>query len=281
MYDWADAHGLLIWQEVAFACQMVPVRSSYLDSIREEVTQQVRRLGSHASLAIIGGNNENEEALDWWPVTQLNRDQYLVDYAQLYISTVRDAVVREIGLDVEYVTSSPSNGPLSMDPYVQRWGSPGDYTYGDTHFYPDPAQSDFAEPSTWPRARFVSEFGFPSFASRLTMETSAPSPSDVAINSTYLNWRQRYGLVQADGSTWVTEVNLLEVSKHFRLPSTSNASAYYDDFTYLSQANQALAYSTALQAFRRQMSEPPSFTSGCLVREHTALRHVALVASHC
>ena len=57
VYDWADAHGLLVWQEAAFACQMVPVRDAFLRSIREEVTQQVRRIGSHASLAIIGGNN--------------------------------------------------------------------------------------------------------------------------------------------------------------------------------------------------------------------------------
>ena len=268
VYDWADEHGLLVWQEVAFACQMVPVLPSFLDSIREEVSQQVRRWGSRASLAIVGGNNENEEALGWWPVTQANRDRYLVDYARLYIDTVRDAVVREIGLDVEYVTSSPSNGPLSLHPYVQRWGNPGDYTYGDTHFYPDPDKDDFAEASTWPRARFISEFGFPSFASRLTMETAAPSPSDVAVNSTFLNWRQRYGLVQEDGSTWVTEVNVLEMAKHFRLPDVSRMS--YDDFAYLSQANQALAYSTAIQAFRRQMSESPSFTSGCLVSTRRA-----------
>ena len=136
---------------------------------------------------------------------------------------------------------------------------------GDTHFYPDPQTNDFADAGTWPRARFISEFGFPSFPSRYTMEAVAPSPSDVAVNSTYMNWRQRYGLVQPDGGTWVTEVNILEMSKHFRLPTTSNASLYYDDFSYLSQANQALTYSTAMQAFRRQMSEPPSYTSGCLV----------------
>ena len=57
VYDWADEHGLLIWQEAAFACQMVPVRDVFLRSIREEVSQQVRRIASHASLAIIGGNN--------------------------------------------------------------------------------------------------------------------------------------------------------------------------------------------------------------------------------
>ena len=131
--------------------------------------------------------------------------------------------------------------------------------------YPDPQEQDFADVNTWPRARFISEFGFPSFASRYTMETAAPHPSDVYVNSSFLNQRQRYGLVQADGSTWVTEVNAVEMARHFRMPTTANASLYFDDFVYLSQLNQALGYSTAFQAFRRQMSEAPSYTSGFLV----------------
>ena len=73
------------------------------------------------------GVQENEEALTWFASTNANRDLYLVDYNELYVNTIREAVVREVGLDIEYVTSSPSNGPLSLDPYVQRWGSPGDY----------------------------------------------------------------------------------------------------------------------------------------------------------
>ena len=220
----------------------------------------MRRLAGHASLAILGGNNENEEALGWFEPVRDNLARYLVDYNNLYVNTVRDAITREIDTDIEYVTSSPSNGPLSTTPvYVDRWGDANDYHYGDVHFYPDPAQLDFADEGTWPRARFVSETGFPSFASRWTMEAGSGSESDVRINGTWMEWRQRYGL-----NNWVTEDSQLEMSKHFRLPSTTNASLYYDTFAYLSQANQALVYSTGIQAMRRQMSEAPSFTSGIL-----------------
>ena len=261
VYEWCDRHGLLVWQEVTFACQMAPADQPFLASVREEVSQQVRRLGSHASLALLGGNNEAEQALSWFQPVKDNPSRYLVDYNDLYVNTVRDAVVRELGADIEYVTSSPSNGPLSTSPvYAQRWGDPNDYRYGDVHFYPDPAQVDFADEGTWPRARFVSETGFPSFASRWTMEAGAGSADDVAVNGTWLQWRQRYGL-----NNWVTEVNYLELGKHFRLPSTGDAALYYDAFAYLSQANQALAYSTVVQAMRRQMSEAPSFTSGILL----------------
>ena len=259
VYDWCDRHGLLIWQEVTFACAMAPVDKAFLNNVREEVSQQVRRLASHPSLAILGGNNENEEALDWFEPVYDNRDRYLVDYNNLYVNTVHDAIVREIDTDIEYVASSPSNGPLSLDPFVQRWGDPNNYQYGDVHFYPDPAQHDFADEATWPRARFVSETGFPSLASRWTMEAGSGNASDVRINGTWLEWRQRYGL-----NNWITEVNQLEMGKHFRLPSTRNASLYYDSFAYVSQANQALVYSTGMQAMRRQMSEAPSYTSGIL-----------------
>lgn len=34
-----------------------------------------------------------------------------------------------------WVDSSPANGLLSEDPYVKRWGYPGDLHYGDLHHY--------------------------------------------------------------------------------------------------------------------------------------------------
>ena len=62
LYDWADRHGLLVWQEFAFACAIIPRREAFLQSIREEANQQIRRLSSHASMAIMGGNNVHSTA---------------------------------------------------------------------------------------------------------------------------------------------------------------------------------------------------------------------------
>ena len=261
VYDWCDEHGLLVWQEVTFACAMAPADPAFLDNVREEVSQQVRRLASHASLAILGGNNENEEALSWFEPVKANPNLYLIDYNNLYVNTIRDTIIREINTDIEYVTSSPSNGPLTTTPlYTSRYGDPNNPHYGDVHYYPDPAQLDLADEGSWPRVRFISETGFPSFASRWTMLAGAGgNESVVRVNGTWLEWRQRYGL-----NNWITEVNILEISKHFNSPSTKNASLYYDTFTYLSQANQALIYSTAIQSMRRQMSEAPGYTSGIL-----------------
>ena len=111
VYDYADRHGILIWQEFLFACAMYPADDGFLRNVREEVSQAVRRLSWHASLAIFGGNNENEAMLNWQPVTITYRDRYVVDEAELYINTVRDALVREVcNTSIEFQSSSPSNG---------------------------------------------------------------------------------------------------------------------------------------------------------------------------
>ena len=47
--------------------------------------------------------------------------------------------------------------------HARRWGDSGDANYGDVHFY-DYA-SDCLDPATYPRAKFVSEFGYQSWPS--------------------------------------------------------------------------------------------------------------------
>ena len=52
--------GIMIWQDMMFACSLYPVESHFLDTVREEVKEQVYRLQSHPSILIWAGNNENE-----------------------------------------------------------------------------------------------------------------------------------------------------------------------------------------------------------------------------
>lgn len=62
-YDRADELGILIWQDMMFACAMYPVFDDFLLSVRVEIEQNIRRLQSHPSIAVWAGNNENEAAL--------------------------------------------------------------------------------------------------------------------------------------------------------------------------------------------------------------------------
>lgn len=67
-YDLADNYGILIWQDMMFACAMYPVHTKFLDSVKIEIEQNVRRLQKHPSIAVWAGNNENEAALvqNWY-----------------------------------------------------------------------------------------------------------------------------------------------------------------------------------------------------------------------
>lgn len=130
VYDFADEHGLLVWQEFSFACSMYPVDAAFLQLVRREVAHHARRLASHASMLIFGGNNENEAALGWYPLTIERRDIYLVDYVKLYVDTVRDQLRLEIADDLPFVPSSPSRGPQSEVPYTQLFGNPQSVDYG-------------------------------------------------------------------------------------------------------------------------------------------------------
>ena len=87
-YERCDEVGLMVWQEFMFACSMYPRDKQFLSQVSEEVTQQAARLGSHPSIVVFGGNNENEVAMTWFEESRDNRDLYVADYAKLYADTV-------------------------------------------------------------------------------------------------------------------------------------------------------------------------------------------------
>ncbi len=60
-YDLCDRMGLLVWQDFMFACAMYPENDpAYIGEVEAEARYQVRRLRSHACLAVWCGNNENQ-----------------------------------------------------------------------------------------------------------------------------------------------------------------------------------------------------------------------------
>lgn len=62
-YTLADEFGILVWQDMMFACAMYPVFPEFLESVKIELAQNIRRIQSHPSILLWSGNNENEAAL--------------------------------------------------------------------------------------------------------------------------------------------------------------------------------------------------------------------------
>ena len=129
-YQFCDRNGLMVWEEFMFACAMYPRDDQFLSTIREEVKHQVRRLMYHPSIVIWSGNNENEAALGgWYPETIENPYRYVVDYNYLNTETVRKTLLEQ-DVSRPWLPSSPSNGVLRVDPYVERWGNVYSDYYG-------------------------------------------------------------------------------------------------------------------------------------------------------
>ncbi|GLC57765.1 hypothetical protein PLESTB_001264400 [Pleodorina starrii] len=213
LYDMADGAGLLLWQEFMFACNPYPNTRGFQEEVRQEVAEQVRRLAAHPSIAIWGGNNEIEASFDWFPETRANRQLYAADFVDQFVRLIRDQLL-ELDPGRPYVDSSPSSGLYSQAPYIKRWGDPQDQAAGDVHYYN--YQADCLDPDIYPTARFVSEYGYQSFASYDVIRQYGRSP-DFTPLSDFMRHRQRH----PNGEQEL----IASLTSHFRQPPSGWGSA--------------------------------------------------------
>lgn len=118
-YDTCDEFGILIFQDLMFACFTYDSDDTdYRLLVNEEVRSNLRRIRHHASLMLLSGNNEIEEQV-------VNRtDVYKEKYKKLFLEYLPKIVKEE--LDIYYLTSSPTSG----EPYLEK---PSDNNYLDAH----------------------------------------------------------------------------------------------------------------------------------------------------
>lgn len=178
-YDICDELGLLVWQDFMFACSSYEMDEAFERTVREELTQVVRRLRHHACLALWCGNNEIEaQILDnaWLP-----SKKQVGDYTKLFEYIIPEIVKKEDPQSF-YWPSSPSSGGNFDNPY--------DENRGDTHYW-DVWHGDkpFTAYRNY-RFRYVSEFGFQSFPCMKTVETFT-EPEDRNIFSRVMEMHQR------------------------------------------------------------------------------------------
>lgn len=210
-YSAADALGVLIWQEAAFACAMYPVISvEFIKEVKQEVRQHARRLSLHPSVVIWGGNNEVEASLQWFSETRGNLALYAVDYQKLFVDMegIRGVITMSSdndddnnnigsGRSTVYLDGSPTNwifptdNKTSSTSWGKRWGNVGSTSTGDIHFYD--YTNDWLDAATYPSsAKFISEFGIMSFPSFESYIKEVPSPDDWKVSSPMTEYRLRH-----------------------------------------------------------------------------------------
>ncbi len=180
-YDLCDEKGLLVWQDLMFACANYKITPSYVESITREIAQNVRRLRHHASLGLWCGNNEMEQfALEGeYEGTDETRADYLIQNEYII-----PEILRREDPDTFYWPSSPSSGG--------KFDDPRDENRGDVHYW-DVWHGN--APFTAYRSyffRFLSEFGFQSFPCMDTIR-SFTLPQDRNVFSYVMEMHQRNG----------------------------------------------------------------------------------------
>lgn len=91
-YDLCDEMGLIVWQDLMFACNVYDLTEEFEENITKEITENVKRLRHHASLGLWCGNNEMESAWDHWPEVQSESKYLRADYIKMFEHVVPKAV---------------------------------------------------------------------------------------------------------------------------------------------------------------------------------------------
>jgi beta-mannosidase len=226
-YDLCDELGLMIWHDFMFSCMPYPSDRAFLADIQTEITQQVRRLSHHASIAIWCGDNEVIGSLNWYPETKANRDRHLANYDRL--SKLLAEIVEDEDPSRRFWPSSPSLGYMD---FADGWHID---TRGDMHFWDVWHSAKPFEHYRTVQPRFASEFGFQSFTSMNVIE-SFTEPGDRNPSSPVMETHQR----NDGGNARILET----MCRYFRFPKG------FEEMVFLSQIQQGLAIKTAIEFWR-------------------------------
>jgi len=228
-YDLCDRYGIAVWQDFMFSCATYPAFDvAFMDNVRAEAEDNIRRLRHHPCLALWCGNNELEQGLvgSKWTEHTMSWE----DYSKLFDVLLPDTV-HTFDPERAYWPCSPHT-PVGERTY---WMSPDS---GDAHLW---AVWHGKEPFEWYRTcfhRFVSEFGFQSFPEPATVSTFT-EPGDRNITSYVMEHHQRSGI----GNSTIIHYML----DWFRLPTS------FESTLWLSQILQGMAIKYAVEHWRRNM----------------------------
>jgi len=219
-YEYCDKLGLLVWQDFMFACGAYPEHEGIIETIKEEVTQNIYRLQYHPSIAIWCGNNENE----WgWYQDQKTPVEKLPGY-KIYNSIIPN-ILKTIDFKANYWQSSPFGN--DEDPNSTNSGNTHQWDiWSFWKDYTEVVNDD---------SLFITEFGFQGPANIDTLNKYIPAKNRKVQDPIF-----EFHNKQIEGPERLFKF----LSSH--LPVETN----WEDFVYLTQLNQGFALKSCLEHWR-------------------------------
>lgn len=234
-YDLCDKAGILVWQDFMFACAMYPGNEEFLENVKREAIQNVKRLRSHPSIAIWCGDNEILSAWNRWGWKEdvyENQGADIVDsvwyaYENIF-HKILPKVVEEYDSTRLYWSSSPSSGFGELEN-----GKSGDNHYWGVWWGKEPFDKyeEFIP-------RFMSEFGFQSF----------PTFKSVKKYTTEEDWNIYSPVMKSHQRSSIGNATIEEYMKRdYHIPEN------FEEFLYVGQLLQAKGIKMGIEAQRRAM----------------------------
>jgi beta-mannosidase len=225
-YDLCDELGILVWQDFMFGCSLYPGDQAFLDNVRHEAIDNVKRLRNHPSIAVWVGNNEMESGWFHWGWKKQYPAKLWDDYLKVFYGVLPE-VCKSLDPSRSYWPSSPSSN-LEDDNESQK--------LGDLHYWQVwHAAAPFTEyEKQFPR--FMSEYGFQSFPQIETVATYTDA-SERNITSPVMLAHQRH----PRGNQLIREYMLREY------PEPKD----FESFLYVSQVLQAEGIKIGAEHLRR------------------------------
>lgn len=227
VYDACDRYGILVWQDLMFACNVYDLNDEFEANILAETADNVKRIRHHACLGLWCGNNEMEWGWRDWGRLEGHRPKYKADYTKIF-EMLLPRLVKQVDDQTYYWLSSPSSGGSFDDP--------NDFNRGDNHYWevwhsnkPFTEYRDFY-------FRFCSEFGFQSFPGKKTLD-SFSLPEDQNIFSEVMESHQKNGLANTKIFSYI--------SGYYKYPKDMESIAY------ISQILQLKAIQYGVEHWRR------------------------------
>lgn len=228
-FETCDRLGIMVWQDLMFACAMYPGDDRFVENISEEFHYQVPRIAGHASVVQFNGNNEVEVAWGNWGF-QIKYGLYGKSAKEIEASydrvfkDVAPSIIKEY-TGIPYIHTSP----------LSNWGKMELYNHGSQHYWgvwhgKDPIQ-DFGKKI----GRFNAEYGFQSFPEYSTLLTFSDT-SQWQLNSDVMKHHQK------------SYVGNDMIAKHAKRLYGNPAD--FGTFVYYSQLTQAMAVSMAVAGHR-------------------------------
>lgn len=228
-YESCDRLGMMVWQDLMFACAMYPGDEAFLRSVENELAYQLPRLAAHPSVIYFNGNNEVDVAWKNWGfqirymIGPKMQEEIERDYKRLFQDLAPKMV--QANSYLPYVHTSP----------LSNWGKDEYFDHGTMHYWgvwhgKDPIE-DFGRKS----GRFNAEYGFQSFPEYSTLRAFS-GEKEWNLNSSVMKHHQKSyvgnGMIKKHADI------LYGDAKDFR------------EFVYFSQLTQAKAVGIAISGHR-------------------------------